>query len=239
MISSGKADLRHAVGDVPAHRDCRQPFSEVLTARAASRDLRKGERTRLRLLAATAAILQEEFLHTLRIGDICAAAGVSPGTFYLYFDDKVEVTTAMLKGFAQHVFGCLDHAARGAGDFEASVRATTLAYVYAFALNRGLFRALMQMSEESASIEAIYQRLNGRWNQRTARAIARYRGAVRGPAEEDVLRAFALGGMVDEFLANLYVRRDPVLTGRLGSPEAVAHLLADLWLEALPRSTRQ
>jgi TetR/AcrR family transcriptional regulator, ethionamide resistance regulator len=214
-------------------------FCDLLSARAAGVGLRKGERTRLRLLAATAAILQEEFVHTLRIGDICAAAGVSPGTFYLYFDDKVAITTAMLKGFAQHVFDCLDAAARGANDFEASVQATTLAYVRAFELNRGLFRALMQMTEESASIERVYQRLNRRWNQRTARAIARYRGVMEGPEEDDILRAFALGGMVDEFLANLYVRRDPVLTERLSSPESVARLLAGLWLQELPRSDRR
>ena len=219
----------------PQVGDCAQPFSQLLNARASGADLRKGERTRLRLLAATAAILQKEFVHTLRIGDICAAAGVSPGTFYLYFDDKLAVTTAMLTGFAQHVFDCLESATGGAKDFEASVHATTLAYVRAFALNRGLFRALMQMSEESASIERVYQRLNRRWNQRTARAIARYRGVTQGPEEDDILRAFALGGMVDEFLANLYVRRDPVLTEHLSAPEPVARLLAELWLQALPR----
>ena len=215
------------------------PFAELLEARARAPGLRKGERTRLRLLAATAALLQDEFVHTLRIGDICHSAGVSPGTFYLYFDDKMEVTVAMLTGFAQHVFDHLDSTARTAADLQDSIHATTLAYVREFAMNRGLFRALMQMTEASARIESVYQKLNHRWNMRTARAIARRRGCAEGPSEADILRAFALGGMVDEFLANVYVRRDPVLVERLQSPEEVARLLAGLWLDALPEGCRR
>jgi len=41
--------------------------------------------------------------------------------------------------------------------------------------------------------------------------------------------AYALGGMIDEFLAQLYLRRDPALAGLAGDEAAVADLLTELW----------
>ena len=211
-----------------------RPFSEELKARAAADGLRKGERTRLRLMGAVAGLLQDTFVHGLRISDICRDAGVSQGTFYIYFTDRTDITSAMLTEFVTHVFDHLEHVVasnEGLGD---TVYPTTLAYVREFRMNRGLFRALMQMTEESEHLERIYQQFNNRWNRRTAVAIARRRGVRGEPENRDLLQAFALGGMVDEFLANLYVRCDPALTERVESPEDAARLLADTWLQALP-----
>jgi AcrR family transcriptional regulator len=209
-------------------------FQRVLAAQARQSRLRKGERTRLRLLAATAAELQRCHVHTLRVTDIAAGAGVAAGTFYLYFRDRGEAAEAMLDAFARHVFEALEAAALPGDGLEASVHATTRAYVHRFAANPGLFRALMQMTETSARFEAIYRELNARWNRRTAAAIARRRGRA-APSEAELLTAYALGGMVDEFLANLYVRRDPTLEARIDSPDEAAEVLAATWLQAVVR----
>ena len=207
-------------------------FDDVLAERSRAGGLRKGERTRLRLLAATAGQLQRCLVHGLRVIDVAAAAGVAQGTFYIYFVDRHDAAEAMLAAFARHVYGCLEEAVPPGGGLEASVRATTLAYVRLFAANAGLFRALMQMTEESARFEAVYRDLNARWNRRTAAAIGRLRGGA-GPADADVLTAYALGGMVDEFLANLYVRGDPALAARVDGPGDAADLLAEIWLRAV------
>lgn len=207
-------------------------FERVLAAQAQRPGLRKGERTRLRLLAATAAELQRCYVHTLRVTDIAAGAGVAAGTFYVYFRDRGDAAEAMLDAFARHVFDALEAAAAPGAPLEASVHATTRAYVELFAGNPGLFRALMQMTETSSRFEAIYRTLNARWNRRTAAAIARRQGRT-APAESDLLTAYALGGMVDEFLANLYVRRDPALDARIDSPAEAAQVLAATWLRAV------
>lgn len=209
------------------------PFSEILSAAADEPGLRKGERTRLRLMAATAGLLQETFFHNLRIVDVCRQAGVSQGTFYLYFKDKMDVATATLSKFAHHVFELMRVAGRGQPDLPAAVHATTLVYVRQFHLNRGLLRCLMQMTEESAQFEEIYRSLNGTWNLRTAEAIARRQGTTGGATPEQIMTVYAMGGMVDEFLANLYVRNDPALVERAGSPEEVAGLLSRLWIRAV------
>ena len=41
--------------------------------------------------------------------------------------------------------------------------------------------------------------------------------------------AYALGGMIDEFLTQLYLRQDPALSHLAGNEEAVADLLTELW----------
>lgn len=216
----------HAAGAGPS-------FALQLAERASTPGIRKGARTRLRLMAATARLLQEEHAHHLRVTDISIEAGVSQGTFYLYFTDKVDAITATLMDFVQFLFDCLESAAAAADSFDESVYATTLAYVDAFERNRGLFRAMMQLTEESEQIGRVYQALNRHWNYRTARAIARRRGVEGEPEARDLLHAFALGGMTDDFLANLYNRRDPVLTECVESPEHAARLLTELWLATL------
>jgi hypothetical protein len=60
-----------------------------------------------------------------------------------------------------------------------------------------------------------------------ASAIARRRGTAS--AEELLPTAYALGGMIDEFLTQLYLRQDPALTHLENDEEAVAELLTELW----------
>tara|TARA_R110002094_G_scaffold123679_5_gene118282 strand:- start:10 stop:693 length:684 start_codon:yes stop_codon:yes gene_type:complete len=210
------------------------PFNKVLEQQAKDDvTLKKGDRTRLRLMVATAKLLQDTFFHDLRITDICKQSGVSQGTFYLYFNDKMSVTTTTLSQFVHHIFQSLKEAGTNQNSLSDAVYATTLSYVKQFYLNRGLLRCLMQMTEESTEFEKIYQSLNSTWNKRTASAIARRLGNRPADDPEGVMIVYAAGGMVDEYLANLYVRKDPTLTKYSGAPEDVAHLLSNLWMRVV------
>ncbi len=210
------------------------PFNKVLEQQAKDDPtLKKGDRTRYRLMVATAKLLQDTFFHDLRIVDICKHSGVSQGTFYLYFDDKMSVTTTTLSQFVHHIFQSLKDAGTDQKNLADAIHATTLAYVKQFYLNRGLLRCLMQMTEESAEFEKLYHSLNSSWNKRTAQAIALRLGKRPADDPEAILTVYAAGGMVDEYLANLYVRKDPVLIEQSGSPEDVARLLSTLWMRVV------
>src|SRR5690606_29851449 len=113
-------------------------YGEAIAVEARAPGLRKGERTRLRLLAATAGLLQSTYFHTLRVTDICRRARVSQGTFYLYFTDRNDIVATLLADFAARVFDTLDAACAGRDDSYGSVFAPTLAYVRIFRANRGL-----------------------------------------------------------------------------------------------------
>jgi AcrR family transcriptional regulator len=207
-------------------------YCERLAAAGRAPGLRKGERTRLRLLAATADLLQTTFFHALRVTDICGRARVSQGTFYLYFSDRADIVTRLLTDFAATVFDTLD-AASDRGDAYGAVHAPTLAYVHIFRANRGLLRCLTQLTEESNDFEAIYRGLNAGWNRRAARAIEARLGGRRKAAATALAMAYALSSMVDEFLINLYVREDPELAFLANDPEEAAAVLSRLWYRAV------
>jgi AcrR family transcriptional regulator len=207
-------------------------YSETLAAAGRAPGLRKGERTRLRLLAATADLLQTTFFHALRVTDICRAARVSQGTFYLYFSDRGDIVTRLLTDFAATVFDTLD-AASDRDDAYGAVHAPTLAYVHIFRANRGLLRCLTQLTEESTAFEQIYRELNADWNRRSARAIAAALGGGTRDSADSLAAAYALSSMVDEFLTTVYVRQDPELAVLADDPERVAAILSRLWYRAV------
>ncbi len=204
-------------------------FGMALILDSAKSDLRKTERTRLRLIAATADLLnQRDDVTALRVAAIARQAGFAHGTFYRYYDgipDIIEETVAVFAEFQRERLSAVRVGAPGSRE---RVRATTLAYIKIFRVNAGMMRCLMGLGAESKHYRARFHELNREWNRRVAQAIAANSGD--GASAEALLpTAYALGGMIDEFLAQLYLHRDPALASLADDPEAVANLLSDLW----------
>ncbi|MGI9578989.1 MAG: TetR/AcrR family transcriptional regulator [Microthrixaceae bacterium] len=64
-----------------------------------------GEATRSRLLDASIAVLAERGYHAARVDDIVSRAGVSHGTFYLYFANKDATVLALAERCASELGG--------------------------------------------------------------------------------------------------------------------------------------
>ncbi|MEZ5840808.1 MAG: TetR family transcriptional regulator [Hyphomicrobiales bacterium] len=213
-------------------------FSNVLAARADEASLRKSDRTRLRLLSAIARELQRGVARgELKVAAVADAAGVAHGTLYRYFPDLAGAVEALVEAFAGFVMARLRAARDGEPASRARVAGVMLAYARLYRGNAGLMRCLVGLGEEESAFAASYARLNREWYLRMAAAIARRRGiAGGGPGGDEQAGveamlpvAYALGGMVDEFLAQVYLRREPALAA-LGEDEAaVAALLTELW----------
>lgn len=225
-------DTTQEVSSVPEQSSIR-PYHHYLEEQSRDGSLRKGERTRLRLLAATSRFLQDRFFHDMRIADICASAEVSQGTFYLYFEDKSVVTTDLLTAFSSYIYETLDQSRRQAVTAQDAIYLPTLTYVDIYRENRGLMRCLTLLSEESAEFEAIFRDLSASWNQRIARGVQTRLGKSDAALPECVAMAYALASMVDEFLAKIYVRKDPSLAFMADDPEAIATMLSDIWERSL------
>lgn len=58
---------------------------------------RKGQLTRMRLIATLENLLQQRPLRDLRVMDICREAKTAPGTFYLYFRDVEELALEAIR----------------------------------------------------------------------------------------------------------------------------------------------
>ena len=209
-------------------------YAAVLLAAAGEDGLRKTERTRLKLLAAIAAALNAGTPRgALKVADVTRAAGLAHGTFYRYFDDLPAATEALVEHFAGHVREKLAGARQGETGSRERVRGTTLAYARLFGENAPLMRCLIGLDAEGGPFARAYRDLNRAWYGRMAAAIARRRARQAGGAEADpqdlLPAAYALGGMIDEFLTQVYLRRDPALAHLAADEEGIADLLTDLW----------
>lgn len=220
-------------GQRPAAGAATTAFAAVLRQQAEDEALRKTERTRARLLASLAELLIEGAERgELTVAGVTARAGLAHGTFYRYFGDLRDATETLIGAFADFLAERLAAAREGEAGSPARVHGATLAYTRLFRANAGLMRCLLDLGRESASFGESFQRLNRAWNRRMASAIARRRagaGEPPQPAESFLPRAYALGGMVDEFLTQLYLRRDPALAHLADDESAVATLLTELW----------
>lgn len=209
-------------------------YPAVLVAAAEVGGLRKTERTRLRLLAAIAAAVNAGTPRgALRVADVTRAAGVAHGTFYRYFEDLPAATEALVGAFAEHVRERLAGARQGETGSRERVRGATLAYTLLFRDNAPLMRCLIGLDGEDSAFARSYRELNRAWYGRMAAAIARRRARDAGGGETDpeslLPTAYALGGMIDEFLTQVYLRRDPALAHLAADEQAIAELLTELW----------
>ena len=198
----------------------------------ADRAERKTERTRLRLLATMAnQISSGQDRRDLKVASVTNAAGLAHGTFYRYFTDMQAATDTLIEEFAQFVRLKLSSVRSGKPGTAERVRETTLTYTYLFRDNAPLMRCLIDLGSENSEFARSYQRLNRTWYERMAAAIVQ-QSPIPGSTVETVLPvAYALGGMADDFLSQLYLRKEPALRGLAENPEAVADLLTDLWLK--------
>lgn len=208
-------------------------FSAVLMARAREAE-RKTERTRNRLLASLADHLADGIdRRELKVAAVTAAADLAHGTFYRYFDDIRAATDALIEDFALYLRATLSTQRGGEPGSRERVRGTSLVYARLFADNAALMKCLFDMGGESTAFARSYQELNRSWYERTAIAIARHKSdnGEATTSEEALPAAYALGGMVDEFLTQIHLRKEPALAHFANDPEAVADFLTDLWLK--------
>jgi AcrR family transcriptional regulator len=214
--------------------EARLSFAQRLFEAADAPDLRKSERTRLRLLATIARQLAAGAEQAdLRVADVAAAAGLAHGTFYRYFPDLRSALETLMRDFAAFLHDQLAGAREGAAGSRERARSATLVYTRLFRINAGLMRCLVGLGRENMAFRKAFQKLNRDWNRRVASAIARRRTAKadidRADSAALLPRAYALGGMIDEFLTQLYLRQDPALSHLARDEETVANLLTELW----------
>lgn len=192
-------------------------------------DMRKGERTRAALLGAGAALLASEPLQKLTVAAICKRAGVAHGTFYLHFTDRNALAGEVLRRLAEYLQAEMRAAARLPGD---ATRNTTAAYMRLFQENAGLMKCMVAGVDSFPQAQRVFQRLNHEWISTVVRAARRRGGAARNEADLE-RRAYALGGMVDQYLTALFVTHDPWITALSQDREAVLDMFTDLWRKGM------
>jgi len=195
---------------------------------------RKGERTRLRLKAAAARLLDRIGYHDLRVSDIHEEAEVSNALFYVYFKNKEVIAQEVLDGFLEFL-EYFPNRDTSSASHEISIYLGNLRYVEMFKANPGLMRCVFQFADEFPEFATKWHAWNARWRARVTRAASRMPDIAFSDPQELDLAIAALGSMVDAFLRLAFIEQEPSIAGtRLGGdPIALANLLTRLWVRGL------
>lgn len=203
-------------------------------AENAAKPARKAERTRTAIQAATCQLLNTKTPDQLKVAEICRAAGIAHGTFYIYFKDVRAAVSDSLVAFVEAVQQVMRQVPQGREDDR--IRATTEAYFQLYEQSPGLMRALVSHFDTFPEAAQAFQKLNREWTQTVVEAALR-RYARKGetpPARDELLRrAYALGGMVDQYLIALLFNNDPTLASVSKDRDAVIDTLSFIWKRGL------
>lgn len=203
-------------------------FADVLVGQAAAG--RKAERTRARIQATACRLLEDRTANELKVAEICAEAGVAHGTFYLHFRDVRHLMAETLTGFVAFMQASMRGAARIGG--RQRIQASNAAYLALFGENAGLMRCLVSRLDDFPEAAEAFQVLNRDWAATVVEArLRRFArdGEAAPPRDELMRRAYALGGMIDQYLIALFFGRDATLAEISTDRDAVVATLSLIW----------
>ncbi|MBV9693165.1 MAG: TetR/AcrR family transcriptional regulator [Alphaproteobacteria bacterium] len=177
-------------------------FAAYLEAMAAQiRKARSGDKTRLRLMAKGAQLLDSTGFRELNVEDVCRAADLAKGTFYIHFESKEVFLEELARRYVDFEGATVPMRHAETSRF-AQLRLFHHWYEQMFALNAGVLRCLVQMGEISAAMRDL-------WHQRNRRLVDRQTDWIAPPptALDPALARLAIrtiGGMIDDSLFERY-----------------------------------
>ncbi len=185
----------------------------------------RGERTRGRLLEAARQVMAARGFGAARIEDIVAAAGVSHGTFYTYFENKAAILDALIDTAAAQLQAVVDEPWDGP-DGQAAIEAVIGRFVRVFAEHADVVRVWLEASANDAHFAARLTEVRGGYVGRVAEVLA---PALTGTTHDPTLAAGALVAMVEGAVTQ------GVTGARDGDPAAVVRTLRSLWVGGVLR----
>jgi TetR/AcrR family transcriptional regulator, ethionamide resistance regulator len=193
---------------------------------------KRGIATRQRLKDAAILVLEREGYRNMRLQDVAEQADVNFSLFYHYFASKAELTHEILTEF---IDSFLTPEARGIlpSDPFLTLYASNKAMADVYARSPGLMRCLLHFDEEESRFSDIFRRVSRDWHRKIARSMHRRFPDV--PADENLLLmvAYTLGGMIDGFLFERFVDRNPLLVEAFPDSSSAARFLAIMWYRAI------
>lgn len=197
-------------------------------SKAAAPKTARGSRTRHKLVAAARHVFETNGYAGAKVADIVAAARISTGSFYRYFNTKEEVLEEILQTVSEDLY---QSARQGwdRSDVRGSLYRTTLGLLKGYQDNASILVAAHQYFRTSPRAAAA-------WNEGRAKIWVRIEQYVAAAIEEQGdtvldphIATVALSGMVSSLSMRLFV--DETLPGvRI---EDAATTLAEIWFRAV------
>ncbi len=236
MISATTPDM-HRKKAKPTPKDSASTFSysQFVLEKSQEEGLRKGARTELRIRWAACELLEKSTLDALKVQDICAHLEIAQGTLYQYFPDRDTLLEKLLQDFVAFLTEKMSAVSPSHTAHEESVRLSTATYSRLFEQNRGMMKCLLNHYEAFPKARGILQAFNRTWIETVVKAVKRRRRASgsgqKTVGAELLRRAYALGGMVDQYLASLYLYGDENIVATAGKLDDVVNTLTFIWIQ--------
>jgi AcrR family transcriptional regulator len=142
-------------------------------AEAEPRRLTKGERTRARLVAAAEQVFGGGTYDEASIVEITRQAGVSQGTFYLYFPSKLEIFREVVRDLGHQLRSTIAQAVEGAGNRSEVERRGFEAFFGFVEAHPNLYRVIRQAEfVDRAVYREHYERLAEPYARGLAQAMS-------------------------------------------------------------------
>lgn len=164
-------------------------------ANHASKGTARGERTRLRLLDAARTVFERIGYFDAGVEDIVKEAGVARGSFYTYFEDKLEVFRILSTEVNEAVLqAATAELPQGTGDPISRLHQSNIRYIATYRKNAAMYGLVEQVATIDPEVHS--DRLKHR-NDHVARVTALIeRWQHRGLADPDIDAETAAGLLV-------------------------------------------
>jgi len=193
----------------------------------------KREKTRAKILAATAKQLEKVGYDALTVDDIIHEVGMARGTFYIYFENRSFAVEAVMMAY----FKALSEnrpKVTGHDPFDAIMEFNRY-YVANYARNSALVACIEPLCRERQEISQLRQQGNHDWCQSVVRDLEKRCGdaALQTPAAVKTLLIWSMSSLVDELLREMYINKSPHLAELTDNTDQVAELISLVWFRAL------
>jgi AcrR family transcriptional regulator len=185
----------------------------------------KARETRDRLLRAAYEQFSETGYRGTKVGDICARAGTSLGTFYQYFHSRVDVMTSLV---ADSIRGTLRQSPWRLAQGQAGIRLLLSEYVATYEATapfQGVWEEATHVDEVPAAVRRDLSRFMTEGVEREFRRAQE--SGLLGRDVDPALLARALTAMVDRYCYLTYVFDPPAEPVSINeSVEVLTHIWA-------------
>jgi AcrR family transcriptional regulator len=151
--------------------------------------------TRSAILRAAQKLFSTKGFFDTTIADIVEKAGVSRGTFYLYFKDREQIFATLLSQAVDEMFSL--SASRPTGSRQTRIESANRAYLETFKRHRAFMRSALQVATFDAGVAKALSELRGKFIERIRTHLER--SVARGECHDidPAITSFLLVIMVE------------------------------------------
>lgn len=198
------------------------------TDAAAHPPTRRGQQTRARLVDAGRRVFEREGYRSTRVADVSAAAGVAHGTFYTYFDSKLDILRAVIESVVEEMETASATSGPKGGSALDRIEFGNRMFFDVYRRNARLMEIFEEVSSTEPEFRAMRRRIRSMWVRRTERSLrSMQESGMADPRLDPACAASALGSMADNFAYVWLVLGEPFDEAR------AVNTVSRLWAQAI------